>query len=372
MATWPVDLIIEILGHSYYRDGIPDKATLRACTLVSSFWTEHAQRLLFCSVSLYDSRMMQSFSFATDPSAERGRQLGSYVRTMEMFIESSDHMGHTVAGFIAVLSRCPRIYELVLCAPHLHMFDDATMDQLRQLAHGPLQVTIRALSLLLCGIQSPLLYQLLEVWPTVQFLRLGTELNATPPRAPAPIKLYELVLHRTPSQEILEWLLSASESSLQIADFRDVPGPLFDDLLRLHGPHLRSLRLMRYSARAAAVIKHCPNLEELILFQLSTFLDLARLPQTLEHLGFRNYTWSASPSLHTIITAIDSLPRLRIVTCDPHTEQHVDYPALRAKCLERGVELLADALPIWMKEDPVVVHRFPRRKSVSNFARMNR
>ncbi|KAI0917284.1 hypothetical protein AcW1_007487 [Taiwanofungus camphoratus] len=374
MTVLPPELIWIILECAYYDAGIPDQKTLKACSLVSTLWREPAQSLLFRSVTLrgpHNGKAIKGFFLGTDPSSERGRMLGSCVRTVDMFVGIFQDMLPTISDFIAVLSRCSRLYELVLRISGVHEFDDETLYRLRQLADGPTPSSIRALSLMRCGVQSPILYQLLGVWPTIQFLQLGVEINATPPSQPANLRLYELILHRTPSHEIVRWLLSASETSLQIVDSRDVPGTEFDDLFDVHGPRLRSLRLMRYGSRAAAVIRRCPNLEELVLFQLSTFLRLVGLPQTLEHLSFRNFGLSANRSLQSVLAAIDALPRLRIVTCDPDTAQHVDFPALQFKCRQRGIELATDALPIWITDDPIHACRLPRRKSVSNFQLMN-
>ncbi|GBE84996.1 hypothetical protein SCP_0701810 [Sparassis crispa] len=382
MDTLPPELIISILEWAYYDAGALAQPmaehinlrTLKACSLVSPSWREPSQQLLFRSVQFGHGdfgQAIESFYYATDPSTGRGRRLGSFVRTVDMLVGHLNVPHHTVRGFPMVLSRCSRLYEVVIRVSGIHEFDEETMSELRCLANGRSAIHIQALSILLCGIQSPILFQLLGVWPTVRFLRIGTELNATPPARSSNLKLYELILHRNPSPEIARWLLSNPETDLQIAEFRDVPGPKWDDLLAEHGARLRSLRLTRYSAHAQAVLRHCPNLEEAVFYQVSPFPQLVGLPSSLEHLGFRNPVWSSSPSLRSIISVIDTLPRLRIVTCDAATETHPDFALLQRKCEKRGIELCTDALPVWTREDPVPVRHFPRRKSVSNFAFMN-
>ncbi|OBZ71495.1 hypothetical protein A0H81_08420 [Grifola frondosa] len=354
MTTFlPPEIISKIFEHAYYDAGTPDQKTLTVCSLVSVTWTEPAQRLLFRYVDLsFDhgrrNVSVESFILATDPASEHGHRLGSYVRTLVVDIRPDEaaFKPHTATDFVQVVSHCPRLYEVVLRMLGVHDFDEKTMNELRCLTHRSRPISIRALSLLTCGVQSPILYQLLEVWPTVEFLRLGTEIAASPPSRPANFKLYELTLFRTPAQEILEWLLSASETSLEIVHFRDLPGPESNGMLAIHGPRLRSLRLMHYSLRAAAIIRYCPNLEELILFQLSTYLELAHLPASLEHLSFPNLTWPSFASLDSVVRAIDTLPRLRIVTCDPTAAIHPGYfSALQNKCQDRNIELLANTLP---------------------------
>ncbi|CCM03503.1 uncharacterized protein FIBRA_05637 [Fibroporia radiculosa] len=370
-AILPVELVSLILEHAYYDrvHGKPDVDTLLACALVSTSWTWPSQRLLFHSVAVR-ATSIQGFMDAINPEHELGRRRGDVVRILEASVGKLSDRALSAPGFLAVLQRCPRLYALNVRLCALHEFDKDTLAQLRTIARSKRRTPLRALSLMQCGVQSPVLYQLLDVWPTIQFLRIGVELVCPPPE-PGGFQLYELAIHRMPSPDILRWLLSGSADSLQIAEFRDIPGPQLTDLLTRHGPRLRSLRLMPFNMRATAVIRLCPNLEELVLFQLSTFLGLGALPQRLEHLSFRNYTWSSSPSLETVVATVGRLPRLRIVSCDPRAEHHQDFPALRGKCAQRGIELCADALPIWVVDDPIPVHRFPRRKSVSNFVLMN-
>ncbi|EJF63447.1 hypothetical protein BD309DRAFT_858267 [Dichomitus squalens] len=254
------------------------------------------------------------------------------------------------------------------------------MDKLRALAsprmtsvdHDPPRppLRIRALSLLSCGIQSPILYQLLSIWPGIEFLFIGVEIAAPPPKWPATFELYQLTLMRTPRLYILSWLLSASKHSLRIVSFRDAPGRELDPLLDEVGPRLRSLRLMNYSLRATKVLERCPNLEEFVLVQLSTLFGLENLPKTLEHLSCRNLP-SEPQSLSSVIRAVGSLPQLKVVTCDRMARSDERFEELERLCGEKGVELFVDETPFWVRDDPVRVNRFPKRKSVANFAHMN-
>ncbi|KAI0822318.1 hypothetical protein BC628DRAFT_1412423 [Trametes gibbosa] len=381
----PTELIDNILEHLYYSKGIPDKSTLRACSLVSTAWTESAQRLLFRQVilghSLHGTRRHASFLNATNPSTERGRCLGQHVRVLEIYVGDKTGADLDDTDFVDILCRAPRLYELALRVAGVHQLSLDTTEKLMRLAtsgrldssdsadrHAPLR--IRSLVLLSCGIQSPILYQLLQVWPCVEFLYLGVEIATPPPRWTPKFSLYQLTLMRTPRYAILSWLLSSSTKGLRIVMFRDAPGRDIDPLLEVIGPRLRSLRLMNFSPRATAVLKFCANLEELVIVQMSTLFQLDGLPPRLEHLSCRNLP-SEDQSLGSIIHAVGELQQLRVVTCDPRAGEDTRFGELGALCESKNIELLLDETPFWVREDSVYVDRFPRSKSVGNFALMN-
>ncbi|OSD07187.1 hypothetical protein PYCCODRAFT_1473793 [Trametes coccinea BRFM310] len=398
----PIEIVDAILELVYYSNGEPDKVTLKSCAVISRAWTASAQRLLFRSVALrgvHHGREHTSFCEATNPSTEHGRALGEHVRIMEVYI--GEKSGHDLddSDLADLLGRTPRLYELILRVTGVHQFLYGTMERLAQLAAGhstpsmstseevePLR--IRALTLLSCGIQSPVLYQLLEVWPSIQFLYLGFELAAPPPKWTPAFHLYELSLVRTPRLSVLQWLLSSSSDSVQILSFRDSPGRDVDPLLREIGPRLRSLRLMDCTRRSA-ILPYCPNLEEFATVQLPGHLKLENLPPTLEHLSYKRL-YADTQLLECVIDVLDTLPRLRALTCASQATADERFGELQRLCNSRGVRIILDEMPVWVmgarivciegtaeqcflqREDPVPVVRFPRRKkSMSNFALMN-
>lgn len=292
---------------------------------------------------------------------------------------------------IDVLSRCPYIYELSLSTYGIYEIGGPELELMRETTGR--HPTIRSLSLQRCGVQSLVLYQLLGIWPQIQFLRLDWELAASPPPWPIQCKLYELVLGRTPPLEILEWLLSASDASLRIAEFRDFPGSDARPLLARLGPQLRSLRLMCHTITSQASMGFFTSLEELVLYQVSNFVSMKNLPRSIEHISFRCPAWAPPVSLDPIISAMNTLPKLRMISCDKRSKDHRDFPALVQHCRQRNVVLSTDALPIWIvssssydllggivliqhlqPDDPVVIQpsqRLPRRKSISNIYLMH-
>ena len=363
MDTLPIELIDAILEHIYFDHGAVDTSTLSSCALLSRAWSEQAQRLLFRRVTLhgtYQGRGHLSFLLATDPRTERGRTLAGHVRILEMLVGDKAGSDLDDTDLVSILNRTPRLYELVLRVTGIHQFNGTTMDKLMKLAkpgqghdnttteeHAGTPVRIRALTLLACGVQSPILYQLLSVWPTIEFLHIGVEIAAPIPQWLPKCRLYQLTLMRTPRLAIMSWLLSSSMDALRIISFRDAPGRELDPLFERFGPRLRSLRLMNYSLRAASVLKQCPNLEEFVLVQLSNLFKLDNLPQSLEHLSCRNLP-SEDQSLGSVIEAVDRLPRLKAVTCDKRARDEAQFEELERLCAIKGLELFVDETPFWV------------------------
>ncbi|RDX42489.1 hypothetical protein OH76DRAFT_1411072, partial [Lentinus brumalis] len=358
--------------------------TLSSCALACRAWSGPARKLLFRHVALrgmHQSRGHLSFLEATDPRSERGRTIAGHIRVLEVFLGDKAGLDLDDADLADIIERTPRLYELVLRVTGIHQFTDGAMQKLGSLASAGTQVQtaegveavgpvrLRALTILSCGIQSPILFQLLSIWPTVKFLHIGVEIAPPAPHWRPTFKLYQLTLMRTPRIHIMHWLLSSSMDSLRILSFRDLPGKDFDPLLEQLGLKLRSLRLMNYNLRAASVIKQCPNLEELIIVQLSPFMKLGNLPQTLEHLSCRNLP-AEDQSLGSVVEAVDGLPKLRVVTCDRRAREDEQFGDLERLCTSKRIELFIDETPFWVREDPVYVERFPRSKSVANFALM--
>ncbi|KAI0335864.1 hypothetical protein GY45DRAFT_709476 [Cubamyces sp. BRFM 1775] len=375
MEFLPAEIIEAMIESAYYRKGVPDRPFLKTCALICQAWSSPAQRLLFRHVELLDGRKYALFRMATDPASERGRLLGRHVRILEISIGQQTPFDIGELDLVELLHRTPRLYELALRSKGVHQFDPSTTQRLTHLAthstaEGISPLRVRALTILSCGIQSPIVYQLLEIWPSVEFLYIGVELAAPPPKWSPTFRLYQLTLMRTPRHSILSWLLSSSIESLEIASFRDAPGRDLDPILDDIGPRLRSLWMMNYSPRATKVLKKCTRLEEFSILQLSTLFALDDLPPTIKHLKCRNLP-SEDQSLHSIIHAIRSLPGLRVVTCDSQATEDERYTELRDLCASRGIELMLDETPLWVREDPVYVNQFPRTKSITNFALMN-
>lgn len=338
MTILPIELWIKVLQHLYEDEGrSTDYESLMSCPLVCSSWREHAQRCLFHSVGrdIYrysDTRV--SFEAAIHPSTERGnlKVLGSYVRVNLDRIFNFTDGTLDMRGFTLLLSWCPRLYELSLYVFDILRFNEVEMAELQFIANT---VKLRALRLLRFGIQCTIAYQLISVWPTIQYFTAGSGI-ATPPPLPLSIRLRELNFCRTSMRpRCLEWFLSGSETSLRILKFRDTPGQLMKRFLAKHTPYLKSLRMQRYDKDSADILRLCTRLEELVLFQLPIFIEVNDLPLTIEHFSF----YFRATTCHPLIALVTTLPNLQAIKCDKDVEQYPDFAAIRSVCDAKHVQL---------------------------------
>ncbi|KAJ7784560.1 hypothetical protein B0H16DRAFT_1402542 [Mycena metata] len=355
----PEELICLILAQVYRENPFfpPDYSTLLSCALVNSQWRGPAQTLLFRRVTLEAASAFGQFADTT-----KNRALLTHVRTLAIALESP------VTTLVSILGHCPQLYELSISARGLFSLGPQGISRIAAVVRDA-SISVRSLHLIDASVQSPVLYELLDLFPTVEFLFLGVEIASAPPAsAPASFHLYELTLQRTPSSEVLAWLLSTSGTSLRILELRDLPSPNTYLDLATCCPHLQSLRLMRYNSHSGAILRQCTNLLELVLLNVPMFTALRELPLTLEHFEVAIQTYTASVDLGLVISAVNSLPRLRILTFIGDSEQ---IPLLQSTCDAKHVTLHATPRKLWIKDDPIKTTRFPRRQSVSNFYLMN-
>lgn len=340
MPTLPIELIILILENTYYKYSgedlevrdFPDYQTLSACTRVCSSWTPLAQRLLFRHVTF--DRFLY---FGPHPRS----RIYSHIRVLEVSLEPIDdvHVDQVMDTFLDVLCRCSRLYELKLFLISGHSLNSDAISRIR----GSGLTNLRSLRILQCSVQSPILYQLLELFPTVRFLTVGVEIVATPPASRIPdLQLYELVLHRTLPPEVLKWLLP-SEATLEILELRDPPSSQTIQILQSHAPGIRSLRLLRYDAKIIELIRLCTHLEELIMPQISTLVHLSALPPSLEHFSF---FVNPNNSFADVNLAIKDLSNLRLVTCNEPEAPDSEFASFSATCQKLGI-FIRPPLKLW-------------------------
>ena len=349
----PQEILEQILGDVYYPNYtslyqgrlwlFTNYKTLLSCCLVCTAWRDPAQKLLFHALRFRYSSDIPSDS-ARYPLffSPRATLLASYVRRLDIFLSHKD--GKCSPQDLAnIVACCHQIYDVTLRVDGIHELSAEVLQCLRRGHAASFPHPIRSLSLLVCSVQSPILFQLLAVWTTVQFLRVGVELAARLPAKPSNLHLYELALHRIPPLRVAEWLLASSHDTLRILDCHTAPSAEYDPLIRTIGRDLISLRIFRHTIRTAALIQHCPALRELAVIQLSSFLPLGELPPTLEHLGFRSL--STIP-MGVVFSAIEKLPKLRLFSCEEPTVENTEFPLLQKKCQEKGVVFLTQLLPV--------------------------
>jgi hypothetical protein len=343
----PAELIMTILEYLYFKDpdtnvrsiSEPDYCILSACSLVCQLWSGLAQSLAFRELPLCGSvcttRGSQIYA-AINPSTEQGKLLGQYVHVLNLVLGVRER-----GNLPDWLACCPRLYQLGLDLYGLQELSPTVIDKLSVGAVGmPFRLNIRALCFFSIGVQSLVPYQLLSICPSIQFLVLGGGTVTTPPPDLSfNFCLYELVLQRALPVNILERLLSTSETSLRVLEFKDPPSLEVVCLLAKHGPHIRSLRLMRYDFTSAALVQICTNLKELMILHVPSLVPMTSLPHSLEHVAFLNLRHLSGYPLDTITSAIDTLPNLCMVTCYGMSVKHSQFFALRAACNARGVTL---------------------------------
>jgi hypothetical protein len=187
------------------------------------------------------------------------------------------------------------------------------------------------------------IWDLLTIWPTVEHLEVVAWEMPTNYVTKAPTGRwapYEVRwLDESDSAEgTLHRLLRPG--SLRILQLMKTPeAHFFEELMRRHGPYLRSLRLKGLTDDIAPSVKDCAVLEEFKYLQVPTPALLASLPPTIQHLSFQNAP-TTKPITHIIKWIEHDAPRLRVVTynaCGPSTER--DFIHLADVCGAKGIEL---------------------------------
>ncbi|KAK7056766.1 hypothetical protein VNI00_002483 [Paramarasmius palmivorus] len=351
-SNLPSELIALILGEVYYLKDKPppehifltrnpDRHTVAACSLVNSSWRAVAQPLLFHHIT---SNVSPAFArWIRTPHAINLGLLSS-VKTVELRLDTT--VGQNgfpnlpscgVDDFHLLLNSLPNLYELEIS---LQGFSVASSFQPRQVFQS-----LRALRINECSVQSPVLYELLSIFPGIRFLTIAIEIAALPPPIPIPsLQLYELVIYRSLSPDITKWLLANSVGSLRVLETREFVGIHLPLVLRGHYDHLHSLRLIRLDRSSLAMIQACNNLQELVLVTIpgSTArrdLTLSKLPSSLQHLSLIR-RGKDSGSLVKLADAIrSSSPQLKLISCDRSFQSDPEYDVLVELCLQRGIEL---------------------------------
>jgi hypothetical protein len=338
----PAELVGSILEELYYSDvwrRVPDYASLCSCALVTSSWRAVAQQYLFSTV--IQSVSSHFVHCVRQNSAEqRFLQHLDDVKVVELNLgHQEDQVG--VQDMAILLERCPKLYELTLRIHGFFSVASAPSTVPLNTALEGVYGNIRSLRIMDCSIQSPIMYELLTIFPAVQFLTVGVEIAAAPPDKSLPdLHLYELILSRTLSRPILTWLLAASEGSLKVLELRDLPSRQTKEILEKHLPHLHSLRLMRLNMTTGSFLPLCTNLKELIIFNiplLGVFMTPLNLPKTIEHLCVINQEYSTEVDWDYVVSLMEPLPYLNLLSCDRDATNKGHFENVARFCETRGV-----------------------------------
>ncbi|OJA10581.1 hypothetical protein AZE42_04640 [Rhizopogon vesiculosus] len=391
MFSLPLELLFHVLEKEYYTSsGTPNYKHLKACALVCRSWSGPAQSLLFRSAIELSNHNIHTFHAALLSSAARGKALGNCVRTLALSISRTSDKSFGPMTVATLLQACPHVYELVLSLYGINIEEEETLEKLKVAGQR-----LKAFTLVHHGTQSPILFHLLRIWPNIQFLKVGSRIRTLPrcttPSPPlerntedagelrqrngAEVCLYDLVISIFPAPKVLSWLLASSADSLRILELRQLPCLTERNILARHAPQLRLLRLWCYNDDSVALLRMCTALEELVLYGLepSPCRPLVpNLPPTIEHFAFGIRDYHSCISLQPSISAVDAHPNLKVLTFNKDPRQRFqDCETLEAKCGMKGIEVVISSMPCWVYEEPIMVDRFPRARSVSNFTAMS-
>lgn len=368
MSSAPPELLLHILEYAYRtRYGKPNHRLLKACATVCKSWSGPAQSLLFRSVTRLDKHNIRAFHAAVLSSAALGNCVRTLGITMDSIIwpTSMEISSSTVAK---LLQACPRVYDLSL-AFHGVDLEEESLEMLRVAGQG-----LKALSLACYGSQGPILYQLLSIWPNIQFLNIRSAMSNSLPwgdgptsvlqsnadnagevtrRDGATIRLHDLVLSSMLPPAAVAWLLASSADSLRTLELGEQRNLGEKEILRYIlpcTPRLRSLRLWCYDYETAALLRMCTSLEELVFCNLQFPLHcplVLNLPPTIKHLSVRVSGDRQLVKLQRVVEAVDKLPNLKVLTCnrDAQREHRSDFETLKWTCSMKGAEVVVSDAP---------------------------
>ena len=278
------------------------------------------------------------------------RVIDEFAATLPLFAEESNPGGHPecvrIPDFLSLLAHTPALRTLRLSVSWSQKdrcsFEPSILDWLSSLV---LPVDVLDLKYSRSS-DSPLVYDLVRLWPKIRALRVRTDYGSSLPDR-ASLRLRELRLPITSLASVIEWFLPPSapqhdRSDLQVLELYEIPdggrGPL-----SVHGPNVSSLTLTRQPASGLADL--FPNLEEFVIAGPFWGSPLPTLPNTLMHIRLQAHAFMSDSLLPAIAAVIPSLARLRAVSIEEALTTDKNYPALREVCEVQGVEILVNPIP---------------------------
>ncbi|KAJ6632282.1 hypothetical protein B0H10DRAFT_11238 [Mycena sp. CBHHK59/15] len=344
-----------------------DFAVLAACSLVCKIWSARAQRLLFRRVLLPHNiyrepyrratspNSLPSFLSAIGPDTERGRWLAESVLSLTVR-HTGREMISNPAGLATVLLRTPNLRHLDVTTISCD-FDHETLELLR--AEGP---RITSLSILRDFSPSPaqhtrIMHQLVASFPSVRLLEITTDLSSLPPFEPPLSLSLASVKFNTPMVAdigpCLASLLNPTEDGepLQLLWHKSQGGhpTALGDVLRVYGPHLRSLSIKTLDEPQTAFLSLCTRLERFEFGRFPNSAALAAIPRTIKALAISHEPDSRPGVIGTLSIGVERLtealktfPLLEVLTWS-FCPNHPLVVRLRTVCVERGIELRTSA-----------------------------
>ena len=394
MADIPSDIITLVLGEAYYlrkadfsAEHQPDNPTLRSCALVNSIWREAAQSLLFKSV-------VCNPSFA-NTALEENSALLKHIRIIDFTTPEDENALEEFGKLVCLtLDRCPSLYEIIWRGAEDYALSDTALSDMRRRG-----LSIRSLRICWRDPSSDFHYRLPNCFPSLRFLSITSEgIYLRVPTPPsdffAGLSLLELRLSGGPDSPLTS--LCKSQHSIQILQIPSIPNLGILEIIRPHFVHLRSLRLKRFTEVERSFLEACPRLEELMVMVDSQSDRLPAPLPPLKHLLIM-ISWGSdggltASSFMSVVLAVAQPGALESIRLrGPTWNLDENLPALRNACENRGVDLSVKPYASWpvsshcrssprrsltRLQDEMCVKtstgcKFPRKRSISNFALMN-
>ena len=356
----PLELVLSIIESASSDIGNEERIRLlQSCSLVCRSWSTAAQKLLFARVTLRTQRSFESFMSAVNRTTTHGQILGDAVTRLRVVLDHNQPSGLHQHSFALAVTLCPNLHELDIslygCAepgkdivgiPDVSRlrrpapsFDDQTLSLLKS---GP---NIKALHFHNWSENQHSVFQLLDVWSSLQFLSIGgtvpQHLQHSPPPFPSHLHEVRFNFQTAPCIDFVKWLLYNSVSSLRILRFdRDPCCDLFEYLTSIHGPQLHSISFPSYSSPEFALgLEKCDQLRELKTEAPSCSPTVYKhIPDRLEHLAFGLDRDSPLTSVIDLVKSRNTLKAITVQVWDGG-DQHTLLTPLKIACAYQGVDL---------------------------------
>lgn len=362
MPTLPLEIIHKIIREAcelpLRRE---DWQVLRACAVVCKSWLPFARSLLYRSLTIENTRidvprtpgtlgpavLLQRSYLLKFTRSLTVRVIDEFTTTRLIFAPEGPHRYPecvSIPDFLSLLAHTPRLRSLCLSVfwsrGNKCSFESLILDWMSSLALSIEELDLRYGK----PMDSPLVYDLVRLWPTIRALRVRTDYDMSLPERPN-TRLRELRLPITSLAPVIEWFLPPpsphDRSNLQILELYEIPDG-GRTLLSAHGPTVTSLTLTRQPATGLADL--FTELEELVIAGPFWSSPLPTLPKTLMHIRLQVHAFMSDSLLPAVIAEVPSLSSLRLISVEEALTTDKHYPSLQDACRAHGVEILVNPI----------------------------
>ncbi|KAJ3512839.1 hypothetical protein NLJ89_g3288 [Agrocybe chaxingu] len=361
VPAMPLELVLTVIETACAdADSDEDRnRLLSTCSLVCKAWSTASQRLLFSSITLRSQSSFQLFMNAADRTTDHGRTLGDAVKRMRVVLDHNQPFSLHHHSFALAVTVCPNIQELdialygcaepgndVVGVPDVSRlrrsapsFDEQTISLLKS---GP---SIKTLHFSNWSENQQSIFQLLDIWPSLQTLSIGgtapQHLQDSPPPFPCALEAVRFNFQSTPSADFMKWLLHNSAGSLRSLHFdRDPCIDVFEYLVNSFGSQLESMSFPGFaSLEYASLIPRCTRLRELRTETPSCPSAFYKhLPGNLDRLVFGLDHETSLNSIIDFVKTHDTLKNVEVLLWEGGLN-HSLLPPLKMACALQGTEL---------------------------------